>query len=69
MECHRSLGVATLVALMATHRALSAPLNSGTRRACGTAASRTAMPPRPEAATDEPPRRPAPARPTAKAPV
>jgi hypothetical protein len=67
MECHRSLGVATLVALMATHRALSAPLNSGTRRACGTAASPTAMPLRPDAAPDEPPRRPTPTRPAAKA--
>jgi hypothetical protein len=65
MECHRSLGVATLVALMATHRALSAPLIP-IRSACGTTASQRAAPP-PEAAPAEPPRRSVPARPAAKA--
>ncbi|GGC55662.1 hypothetical protein GCM10011504_37500 [Siccirubricoccus deserti] len=69
MECHRSLGVATLVALMATHRALSAPLTSNTRRPGGIAASPSVTLGRQDAAPGEPPRRPAPARPTAKAPV
>jgi hypothetical protein len=68
MECHRSLGVVTLVALMATHRALSTPLTPTACRARDTATPQPAMPPRWEAAPAETRRRPAPARPAAQAP-
>ena len=66
MECHRSLGVTTLVALMATHRALSTPLTTDPSRACGTAAPKGGTPAQREPVAEEAARWPAPARPAAK---